>query len=130
MFIPRILCQTQTHIMRDLERCKKYLRGVLLAHKGGVLISQIGAKYRDITGETVPYRRFNFNSVDAFLQSIPDVCSMSEHDGGVRVNVKGVGVGTPETKHIEDLIQMKGRIGRGGNYEVESDSDYESLPEV
>ena len=109
--------------MSDLDRCKKYLRGVLLAHKGGVLISQIGAKYRDITGEFVPYRRLNFNSLDAFLLSIPDVCSISEQDGDVRVNAKGVGVGTPETKHIEDLIQRNRR--RGGNYEAEIESDFD-----
>ena len=98
-------------IMSDLDRCKKYLRGVLLAHKGGVLRSQIVAKYREITGESVPYRRFNFNSLDAFLQSIPDVCSVSVQNGDLMLYVKGVGI--PETKHIEDLIQAQGRRRRG-----------------
>ena len=36
--------------MSDLDKCKKYLRGVLMAHKGGVLISQIVAKYHEIIG--------------------------------------------------------------------------------
>ena len=98
-------------IMSDLDRCKKYLRGVLLAHKGGVLRSQIVAKYQEITGESVPYRRFNFNTLDAFLQSIPDVCSVPEQNGDVMLYVKGVG--TPQTKHIEDLIQAQGKR-RGG----------------
>ena len=97
--------------MTDLDRCKKYLRGVLLAHKGGVLRSQIVAKYQEITGESVPYRRFNFNTLDAFLQSIPDVCSISVQNGDVMLYVKGVG--TPQTKHIEDLIQAQGKR-RGG----------------
>ena len=97
--------------MSDLDRCKKYLRGVLLAHKGGVLRSQIVAKYQEITGESVPYRRFNFNTLDAFLQSIPDVCSVPEQNGDVMLYVKGVG--TPQTKHIEDLIQAQGKR-RGG----------------
>ena len=105
--------------MSDLDRCKKYLRGVLLAHKGGVPMTKIGAKYQDITGESVPYRRFNFNSLEAFLQSIPDVCSIPVQDRDLMVKIKGRG--TPEIKHIENLIQRQGR--RGGNYESPSVPD-------
>ena len=112
--------------MSDLDRCKKYLRGVLLAHKGGVLRSQIVAKYQEITGEVVPYRRFNFNSLDAFLQSIPDVCSVSVQNGDQMLYVKGVG--TPETKHIEDLIQAQGR--RRGRFQVMAPWHYQYQPHV
>merc|ERR1711915_420914 len=74
--------------------------------------------YQEITGETVPYRRFNFSSLDAFLESIPDVCRMSRQGGNLMVNLKGVG--TPETKHIEDLVQGKWRgVRRGGDVRMQ-----------
>ena len=60
--------------MSDLEKCKKFLRSILLASKGGVPGAQVVAKYKDIVGESVPYRRFNYNSLETFLQSIPEVC--------------------------------------------------------
>ena len=122
-------------VMSDLDRCKKYLRGVLLAHKGGVLRSPLVAKYQEITGEVVPYRRFNFNSLDAFLQSIPDVCSVSVQNGDQMLYVKGVG--TPETKHIEDLIQAQGRRRRGmfqvmapWHYQYQPHVNYHQVPAV
>ena len=95
--------------MSDLDKCKKYLRSILLASKGGVPGAQVVAKYKDIVGESVPYRRFNFNSLEEFLQSIPDVCRITVRGREVMV----VGVETPETKHIKDLIQRQG--GKGGN---------------
>ena len=94
--------------MSDLDKCKKYLRSILLASKGGVPGAQVVAKYKDIVGESVPYRRFNYNSLETFLQSIPDVCRIELRGRDVMV----VGVETPETKHIKDLIQRQG--GKGG----------------
>ena len=98
-----------TYIMSDLEKCKKYLRSILLASKGGVPGAQVVAKYKDIVGETVPYRKFNFASLETFLRSIPDVCKITVRGGEVIV----VGVETPETKHIKDLVQRQG--GKGGS---------------
>ena len=98
--------------MSDLDKCKKYLRSILLASKGGVPGAQVVAKYKDIVGESVPYRRFNYNSLETFLQSIPDVCRITMRGREVMV----VGVETPETKHIKDLIQRQGGKGasKGG----------------
>jgi len=96
--------------MSDLDKCKKYLRSILLASKGGVPGAQVVAKYKDIVGEPVPYRRFNFNSLEEFLQSIPDVCRITVRGREVVV----VGVETAETKHIKDLIQRQGGKGKGG----------------
>lgn len=95
--------------MSDLDKCKKYLRSILLASKGGVPGAKVVTTYKDIVGETVPYRRFNFNSLEEFLQSIPDVCRITVRGRDVMV----VGVETPETKHIKDLIQSQGGKGRG-----------------
>ena len=93
--------------MNDLEKCKKYLRSILLASKGGVPGAQVVARYKDIVGESVPYRKFNFSNLENFLQSIPDVCRITVRGRDVMV----VGVETPETKHIKDLIQRQGKGG-------------------
>ena len=93
--------------MSDLDKCKKYLRSILLASKGGVPGAQVVSKYKEMVGETVPYRRFNFTSLETFLQSIPDVCRITMRGREVIV----VGVETPETKHIKDLIQRQGKGG-------------------
>ena len=95
----------EAEVQRDLDfeiesfdRCKENLRTILhmLVHKqfeGGVLICQIADMYEDMTGESLPYRRFNFSSLEALFLSIPDVCSISGYDGDGRVKIKG----TPET---------------------------------
>lgn len=93
--------------MNDLEKCKKYLRSILLANKGGVPGAQVMARYKDIVGESVPYRKFNFSNLENFLRSIPDVCRITVRGRDVMV----VGVETPETKHIKDLIQRQGKGG-------------------
>ena len=115
----------EAEVQRDLDfeiesfdRCKKKLRTILHMHeefKGGVgvLICQIADMYEDMNGESLPYRRFNFKSLEAFFQSIPDVCSISGHDGDGRVKIKG----TPGTKgtHFEDLSQRPERGGEDFN---------------
>ena len=85
----------------DLEKCKKYLRSILLASKGGVPGVQLVSKYRENTGDSIPYRSFGFSSLETFLQSIPEVCRIVTRGREVMVE----GVATKETKHIKELVQ-------------------------
>ena len=104
----------------DLERSKKYLRSILLATKGGVPEAQLVKRYREQTGENIPFRRFNCSSLQAFLQSVPDVCRVTVRGGAVVVE----GVATAETKHIKEMVKMQGLHpaartrgnGSGGKY--------------
>ena len=106
----------------DLEKCKKYLRSILLASKGGVPGVQLVSKYRENTGDSIPYRSFGFSSLETFLQSIPEVCRIVTRGREVMVE----GVATKETKHIKELVQNQGgsdrdrskRRGGGGGYEA------------
>ena len=88
----------------DLERSKKYLRSILLATKGGVPEAQLVKRYREQTGENIPFRRFSCSSLQAFLQSVPDVCRVTVRGGAVVVE----GVATAETKHIKEMVKMQG----------------------
>ena len=47
----------------ELERCKKSLRSILLANKGGVPAQKIMKEYSSLYEEDIPYRRFKFPSL-------------------------------------------------------------------
>ena len=106
----------------SVEKCKKFLRSILLSDKGGLIPINILAKdFKEGTGDSIPYRSFGFSSLETFLQSIPDVCRIVTRGREVMVE----GVATKETKHIKELVQNQGgsdrdrskRRGGGGGYE-------------
>ena len=112
--------------MSDLDRCKKYLRSVLLASKCGIPIKQVSREYSYLYEEDIPFRKLNYPSlgeevpckplfskycfVEKFLKSIPDVCMMSMKKGEMMVEV----VGTQATSHIKNLVQNTGKKKGGG----------------
>ena len=73
----------------DLDQCKKHLRFILSTSEEGLPGAQVNAKYKDIAGEGVPYKKFNFRSLKTFLQSIPDVCEIIRVSGGDMMVVGG-----------------------------------------
>ena len=87
----------------ELDKCKKYLRSIFLAYKGGIPAEQVFEKYYDMVGDNIPYRQYNYNSLEAFLQSIPDVCRITFRGRNVMVE----GVATPETSHIERFVNKE-----------------------
>ena len=106
----------------SVEKCKKFLRSILLSDKGGLIPLHILAKdFKQGTGDCIPYRSFGFSSLETFLQSIPEVCRIVTRGREVMVE----GVATKETKHIKELVQNQGgsdrdrsrRRGGGGGYE-------------
>ena len=54
--------------------------------------------------------RFNYSSLETFLQSIPDVCRITFKGKDIYV----VGVASAETQHIEKLVQKQGGKAGGG----------------
>ena len=91
----------------DLDKCKKCLSSILSSNKGGLPGAMLVSKYKDMFGESVPYRKFNFSSLKTFLQSIPDVCRIITMKGG---EMMVVGVETPETKHIKVRAEYFAKI--------------------
>ena len=49
--------------MSDLDRCKKYLRSVLLASKCGIPVKQVSREYSHLYEEDIPFRKLNFPSL-------------------------------------------------------------------
>ena len=95
---------------KKLERCKKYLRSTLLSNKGGVPANEVYKAYQDIVGEGIPYSQFNFNTLEAFLSSIPDVCQIC----WVGRDLMVVGVAVHATQHIEKMVARQQNSKKGG----------------
>jgi len=93
----------------DLERCKKNLRSVLLASKGGLNLSKVPEEYRKMFEEEIPFRNFNCQTLEMFLRSNPEVCSLRDDRGVVVVD----GVCSQATSHIQNMVQQTGKK-RGG----------------
>ena len=83
----------------ELEKCKKYLRAILLASKGGVMAHKVYEMYQEQVGTGIPYRQFNYPSLETFLQSMPDVCRITCKGANRDIYVEGVA--NSQTKHIE-----------------------------
>ena len=47
----------------QLERCKKSLRSILLANKGGVPARQIMKEYQSLYEERIPYQALGFSTL-------------------------------------------------------------------
>ena len=91
----------------DLECSKTYLAPLnSTCHQGRRPRGPAGQEVQgaDETGENIPFRRFSCSSLQAFLQSVPDVCRVTVRGGAVVVE----GVATAETKHIKEMVKMQG----------------------
>ena len=79
----------------------------MLASKGGVPGAQVVARYKDIVGESVPYRKFNFSNLENFLQSIPDVCRIIMEQGRDMKILRPKTVSLMDIETIETIYTIK-----------------------
>jgi len=95
----------------QLEKAKKHLRSVLISEKGGVALDRLERDYKELVGQSLPYKALGFNKVAALLESIPDVCSLQQRGGALMV----VGVASRDTAHVLNMVNRQGKKqGRGG----------------
>jgi len=87
-----------------MVKTKKYLRSALISTKGGLPAEQVYRDYRDIVGEGIPYRRLGYETLDSFLNAVPDVCRISRRPTG---EVVVLGVADETTKHIQELVNRQ-----------------------
>ncbi|KAK2584964.1 hypothetical protein KPH14_002552 [Odynerus spinipes] len=57
----------------DRDKVISNLRAALLSSKGGVHIDEVNRDFKTIIGENIPFRKLGFQSLDAFLKSIPGI---------------------------------------------------------
>ena len=112
--------------MSDLDKCKKYLRSILLASKGGVPAGNVFESYKDMVGEGIPYRKFNYQTLEQFLQSMPDVCRITARGRDIVV----VGVANNETHHIGEMVRKQGGKSMGGSKDKKEDKKSRPLQDA
>ncbi|GBM55232.1 hypothetical protein AVEN_158118-1 [Araneus ventricosus] len=89
------------------------LRSVTQSCKGGVPLYRLERDYKDLLGTPIPYRELGFNSLETFIQDIPDVISLKRNREG---QFMAEGVADAATAHIASLVSRQRQArpsGRG-----------------
>ncbi|XP_077560350.1 uncharacterized protein LOC144175148 isoform X1 [Haemaphysalis longicornis] len=78
------------------------LRSILTSEKNGIPLRKLDGEYRMLTGNRIPYRQFGFNTMEEYLESIPDTVRLARgYDGEVLVHV----VVTESTAHVAQMVR-------------------------
>lgn len=87
-----------------MEQLKKntegVLRAVLISSPRGVPVHRLDREYKAMIGNTVPFRQLGYQSLDAYLKSIPHVASFSSYNGETVIK----GVATEAEQHVAKLV--------------------------
>ncbi|NWW82185.1 TDRD7 protein, partial [Climacteris rufus] len=87
--------------MQEPELVAKTLRAVLHAFKNGVRLSDLQSEYRSLTNELIPFRHLGYDTLEAYLESIPGVVRMEENKMG---EVICHAVSCSETVRVAQLV--------------------------
>ncbi|XP_055939248.1 tudor domain-containing protein 7A-like [Argiope bruennichi] len=80
------------------------LRSVTQSCKGGVPLYRLERDYKDLLGTPIPFRELGYNSLEAFIQDIPDVISLKRNREGLFM---AEGVADAATAHIASLVSRQ-----------------------
>lgn len=83
----------------DRDKVISNLRAALLSSKGGVHIDEVNRDFKTIIGETIPFRKLGYSSLDVFLKSIPGI-RITNKDGQTYVEA----LPTEKSFHVTKLI--------------------------
>jgi len=86
-----------------LEKVKRNLRPTLISQKGGVSLERLNMDYSELMGEGIPFRQLQFQSMETFLRSIPDICTVQWRGGELVV----AGVADENTQHIVKMVSLQ-----------------------
>lgn len=62
------------------DSVKKIIRSILTSSPVTVLLYQLEKDYANTIGDSIPYQKLGFNSVEHFLKSIPDTVRVRKYD--------------------------------------------------
>jgi len=89
--------------LKLLDRVKRNLKPTLISRKGGVSLDELNRDYEELNGERIPYQNLRFQTLEAFLRSIPDVCTLHMKQGLLMV----AGVVDESNEHIARMIRCQ-----------------------
>lgn len=62
---------------QELQMVKNVLKSLLIVVPHGMTVAQLEKDFWEMEGRAIPFRRFSFNSLLEFLNSIPDTLFVS-----------------------------------------------------
>lgn len=73
----------------DKDLVAKTLRAVLQSNKNGVPFPRLQSEYKSLTGEYIPFKDMGFQTLEAYIKTIPTVVKIEVGRAGeVRCSVK------------------------------------------
>ncbi|XP_015187922.1 PREDICTED: tudor domain-containing protein 7B-like [Polistes dominula] len=86
----------------DYDKVVGNLRAVLLSSKGGVPINEINQDFKIIIGESIPYHKLGYQSLEAFLRSISGI-KITNKDGKTYVEA----LPNEKSCHLSKLVSRQ-----------------------
>ncbi|XP_056641482.1 tudor domain-containing protein 5 [Diorhabda sublineata] len=86
-----------------MELTKKYLRSLLTANPTAMTVRQVSIDYQNTIGESIPYTKFGYTSLEQFLRSIPDTVQLQGTGPFALVNL----VVSEKSSHIVALVSRQ-----------------------
>ena len=88
---------------KELAMVKGLLRSVLMSSKEGVPAHVLQRDYREQTFESLPFQKFGFRNLDAFIESMPDVVRIKRTPAGEIYHA----VADETTAHISKMVSKQ-----------------------
>lgn len=96
-----------------MESClfevKAVLRSILISSPLLINVSELEHDFEDIMGIKIPYQKFGFQSLLEFLNSIPDVLTVSGNNKFSSVHP----VSSEKSLHVSDLVSKQKVSSKG-----------------
>lgn len=92
-----------------LFEVKTVLRSILISSPVLINISELEYDFEDIMGIKIPYQKFGYQSLLEFLNSIPDVLTVSGNNEFSSVHP----VSSEKSSHVSDLVSKQKVSSRG-----------------
>lgn len=83
----------------EKDEVAAFLHSVLCCEKGGIPLSRLQDEYSVLIGSPIPFKSLGFDTLEAFIEAIPDVASIQRRSRGIMVEA----VTKPSTTHMAHL---------------------------
>ncbi|XP_077517345.1 uncharacterized protein LOC144128132 isoform X2 [Amblyomma americanum] len=84
------------------EEVGTILRSILTSEKLGIPLRLLDGEYRTLTGSHIPYQKLGFNTLEAYLRSVPDVAKLNRNAAG---DIVVIAVVSESTAHVAQMVR-------------------------
>lgn len=92
-------------LKKEMENMKKMIRAVLMPEKNGLTVRSFMGAYKGLMGSYIPFKKYGFDSIEAFLGSMPDAVRVRKDHASGDYMISAVA--TQETAHISRMVSAQ-----------------------